>query len=287
MVSDTAYIPTIDIAPFLADPESEAAAVIVEEMRHACTHSGFFSIVGHGVPRELQDRVLAAAKALFGLPLAEKESLRPKKPLSNRGYEVMGQQVLQPGTLPDFREGFYISKHVPASDPRCAANPAFVGENIFPTTLPDDVVKEPCEAYYDIVFDLACKVLRIIAKGMPYGDDVFDEFVSDIPICTMRLLHYPPQRSNDARQLGAGAHTDFGGSFHHLLPKHHSASPLASAARTGLYGRGPWLLPTGPGSTPSGAAPRDPGHFARLHYDTDWTLYVLRTYSVHLVSSRH
>ena len=57
-------------------------------------------------------------------------------------------------------------------------------------------------------------MLRIIARGMPYGDGVFDDFVSGDPICAMRLLHYPPQRSDDARQLGAGAHTDFG----ELLP---------------------------------------------------------------------
>lgn len=52
--------------------------------------------------------------------------------------------------------------------------------------------------------------MEILAKGLPYGDGVFREFVSNDPICIMRLLHYPPQVSRDQRQLGAGAHTDFG-----------------------------------------------------------------------------
>jgi isopenicillin N synthase-like dioxygenase len=71
-------------------------------------------------------------------------------------------------------------------------------------------MKEPTERYYQEVFDLACKILEILAKGLPYGDDVFDDFKSNDPICALRLLHYPPQTSTDARQLGAGAHTDFG-----------------------------------------------------------------------------
>jgi isopenicillin N synthase-like dioxygenase len=45
---------------------------------------------------------------------------------------------------------------------------------------------------------------------LPYGDDVFNDFVANDPICNLRLLHYPPHTSKDPRQRGAGAHTDFG-----------------------------------------------------------------------------
>jgi isopenicillin N synthase-like dioxygenase len=45
---------------------------------------------------------------------------------------------------------------------------------------------------------------------MPYGDDIFKDFVANDPICNLRLLHYPKHESTDKRQLGAGAHTDFG-----------------------------------------------------------------------------
>lgn len=60
------------------------------------------------------------------------------------------------------------------------------------------------------MFELALKVLDAIAAGMPYGPHVFDEFCSNDAVASIRLLHYPPDSSTDERQLGAGAHTDFG-----------------------------------------------------------------------------
>lgn len=84
---------------------------------------------------------------------------------------------------------------------------------MFPASLPDGDFRLPTERYYAAVLDLSMRVLEILAKGLPYGDDIFHEFVSNDPVCIMRLLHYPPQAppsSRDQRQLGAGAHTDFG-----------------------------------------------------------------------------
>lgn len=96
-------IPTINIAPYLDDPTSDAARRVVRDVRNACMSVGFFSLVGHGIPKDVQDGVLAAAKKLFSLPLDEKKTL--KHPLlRNRGYELIGSQALQEGTLPDLKE---------------------------------------------------------------------------------------------------------------------------------------------------------------------------------------
>jgi isopenicillin N synthase-like dioxygenase len=78
-------------------------------------------------------------------------------------------------------------------------------------------MKTPTETYYREVFSIGCKVMEILAKGLPYGHDIFDEFLSNDPVCSVRLLHYPPQTSEDKKQLGAGAHTDFGMSWRHML----------------------------------------------------------------------
>ena len=57
---------------------------------------------------------------------------------------------------------------------------------------------------------LSSVVFEILARGLPYDNNIFTPFVSNDPVCAVRLLHYPPQTSRDERQLGAGAHTDFG-----------------------------------------------------------------------------
>ncbi len=107
-------------------------------------------------------------------------------------------------------QGFFIGLDVPASDEQAKRHPLFLGENIFPPGVPSSLVKEPTEEYYGAVFRLSLKVLEILAKGLPYGDDIFADFISHDLLCSLRLLHYPPQTSADERQLGAGAHTDFG-----------------------------------------------------------------------------
>lgn len=96
-------VPTVDIGPYLRDASSDAAADVVRAIRIACTDSGFFQVVNHGISRELQDSVHQAARALFALPLEEKTKLIHPT-LTNRGYELIGSQVLQADGLPDLKE---------------------------------------------------------------------------------------------------------------------------------------------------------------------------------------
>jgi len=96
-------IPTIDIRPYLRDPSSPEAAEIVRRVRDACMTTGFFSLVGHNISRELRDKLFNAAEKLFALPLDVKKSLKPAV-LKNRGYELIGSQALQEGALPDLKE---------------------------------------------------------------------------------------------------------------------------------------------------------------------------------------
>jgi isopenicillin N synthase-like dioxygenase len=96
-------IPTIDIAPYLRDPASSDAIDIIQQVKSACMTTGFFSLVGHGISKELQRKVFQAAEAFFALPLEEKRRM-VSPPLKNRGYELIGSQALQEGSLPDLKE---------------------------------------------------------------------------------------------------------------------------------------------------------------------------------------
>lgn len=123
-------------------------------------------------------------------------------------------------------KGFYIGKDIPADDPRVQRKVFLMGPNVWPP-LPEEIFKEPVSKYHTLVFDLSLTVLDILAAGLPYGPDVFKDFISNDPVCPARLLHYPPgptpaasqspssapsstSPSTSPTQLGAGAHTDFG-----------------------------------------------------------------------------
>lgn len=87
-----------------------------------------------------------------------------------------------------------------------------MGRNVWPPTslLSHKDFKEPAEAYYKAIYDLTLLVLEMIARTLPYGPNVFDNFVSNNPAAPMRMLHYPPARATEKPQFGSSAHTDFG-----------------------------------------------------------------------------
>ena len=97
----TFHIPTVDISPYIADSTGSAAAAVVDQIRAACSTSGFFQIVGHGVAKELQSQVVDAAKAVFSLPVEEKLKLSG---IPGRGYEAIGTQALEEGKPTDLKE---------------------------------------------------------------------------------------------------------------------------------------------------------------------------------------
>jgi isopenicillin N synthase-like dioxygenase len=102
-----AFIPIVDLAPYLAaDATPEAQDQVVTAICDAARIYGFFSITGHGIPLEAQNTTLECAKRFFDLPTEEKMSVFIENAMgtSNRGYELLGGQTLQPGTLPDMKE---------------------------------------------------------------------------------------------------------------------------------------------------------------------------------------
>lgn len=95
-------------------------------------------------------------------------------------------------------KGIYFGEDVPADDPR--AGRFLQGPNQWPK-LPRDEFHAPIMDYRKRLLDLSNVLLRIIAEGLPYGPNIFDDFVVG-PVGNVRLLHYPPQESKDELQLG-------------------------------------------------------------------------------------
>ena len=200
-------LPTIDISA-LASSDYEVRARVGKALKEACVEHGFFYCTGHGVPQGLVDAVLEETRRLFAQPDSAKAALNKQHSPANRGYEALGGQTLQPGAAADRKEGFYIGEDLPAKHPRVVAGTFNAGTNQWPADLP--AFRPVMMAYFAAVNSVAKTLMQGLALSLDLQENYFDAFTTD-PAATLRLLHYPPARPELPDEMGAGAHTDFGG----------------------------------------------------------------------------
>ena len=101
---ENSFVPSIDISPFLSDPNSPSVSYIVEKVRGACIKTGFFQITGHGLSEGVQKELFQASQKFFALPMDEKLKLDAQKQTSRRGYDVLASQTYHADILPDLKE---------------------------------------------------------------------------------------------------------------------------------------------------------------------------------------
>jgi isopenicillin N synthase-like dioxygenase len=66
------------------------------------------------------------------------------------------------------------------------------------------------QSYFDALVGLGKQVMHAFALSLDLDECYFDRQLTD-PMATLGPLHYPPQRGSvTEKQIGAGAHTDFG-----------------------------------------------------------------------------
>jgi isopenicillin N synthase-like dioxygenase len=203
-------IPIVDFAPFLAGGFEDRRRV-AQEIGRACREIGFFYIANHGVPQDLVDRTFAETKRFFSLPRAEKAKISVTLSKNHRGYFASGEENLDPAKQPtgDFKEGVNIGRDLGPDDPDVRAGTPLHGPNQWPDNLPG--WREHMEAYYGLMQDLGARILAAFALALDMPEDFFADKIMK-PMTTLRLLYYPPQRGRITEdQIGAGAHTDFGG----------------------------------------------------------------------------
>lgn len=197
--STTCDIPSIDI-------RSKDAA---EKISTTCREVGFFYLEGHGLAPEEIDAVFRESRALFALPTEEKTQLSDR--VMSRGYTAMQEETLDPArqTEGDTKEGFYIGRDIPKTDPRYDPS-KLRGPNQWPTKAALPAFRTTMEEYHSKITNLAMRVVRLIAEGLGLGPSHFDEDFQD-SIATLRLLHYAKRESNpEAGVYACGAHSDYG-----------------------------------------------------------------------------
>jgi isopenicillin N synthase-like dioxygenase len=206
-------IPVIDLAgTFQSDAPARHAAA--QSMHRACRESGFFYIANHGMPDDLLTAQFAAARRFFDLPLADKLAILMKQSPTTAGYEPVGGQILDSQDAdaekapPDLKESFYCGRELVPEHPYALKKWRGLGHNQWPN-LPG--FRAQTMAYYEAMCGLGDHLLSLLAQSLDLPPGWFAS-AFQWPGATLRFIKYPPQpRDASFNQIGAGAHTDWGG----------------------------------------------------------------------------
>lgn len=208
------HIPTIDIQRWWGTERDRC--VVAEELDAAAKAFGFFQIVGHRLPRDRIDAMLAASSEFFALPIGVKQQCTPSDPSINRGYAARETEALSYSigrdAPPDLFEAFNIGEDdVDYSDPFYAVQQrgAFA-PNIWPSHPTE--LRPALVDYFQSARQVAVTMTEIFAAALGMPDGWFAQFV-DRSTTTMRTIRYE-HRAGESESLPGqqrmGAHTDYG-----------------------------------------------------------------------------
>lgn len=213
MPSHATTIPVIDLGPALSgDPAARRATG--ETIDRNCREIGFFTVVGHGVPAPVIDRLRRVSHDFFARPMAEKRAAIAPDIRTPRGFKPIGYEGLGYAnaneTPPDLKEYYHFGREAWPDDPY------FTGPEGRRYFIPNIWPAEPAgfdvaaARYYAAMETLAAELLRLSALGLGLDEHFFDDKI-DRHITAMRLNFYPEQRTRpEPGQLRGGAHTDYG-----------------------------------------------------------------------------
>lgn len=205
------FVPVIDLSVGQRGTDRRALASAIGQ---ACENSGFFIVVGHGVPTELVDQMYATTNAFFTLDDAAKDLVANRPGVSGfRRFSGTTAQSIDQQSPPDLCEGF--STHVTGdlSEQRRAELGNYWASwklaNIWPSEPAD--FKDTWHEYTNMMTELSANLTRLfaIALGCDEGffEDKFDRHVSSLTA----NYYYPQVTAPHTGQMRRGPHTDFGG----------------------------------------------------------------------------
>lgn len=205
MVDD--FVPVIDLT---SRDSPGGRTAIAEAIGRACEQSGFFTIVGHGVPAELVDLMHVTTSTFFTRSDAEKELAANRAGVS--GWRRFGAIGADDKLAPGLYEAFAAHVTGELSDEERAELGDYPAPwkiaNIWPT-VPGNF-KQTWQEYTAAMTELSRDVMRLFALALGaderYFDGKFDNHVSLL----LANYYYPQLEPPRAGQLRRGSHTDWG-----------------------------------------------------------------------------
>ncbi|MGV8885317.1 MAG: isopenicillin N synthase family dioxygenase [Microbacteriaceae bacterium] len=177
------------------------------ELLKATHEVGFFYLVGHGVEQQLVDDLLAASRAFFDLPEADKLALENVNSPQFRGYTRVGGELT--ANQVDWREQIDIGpeRETIESGADVANYWRLEGPNLWPAALPE--LRELATRWNDELSAVALQLMRTWAVALGENENVFDDAFSEKPFPLMKIVRYPGESNPEPKQ-GVGEHRDGG-----------------------------------------------------------------------------
>ncbi|CAB3759623.1 isopenicillin N synthase family dioxygenase [Paraburkholderia solisilvae] len=218
---DDTYIPIIDIGA-LRRGDAAGSRRIAAQLERACSDTGFFCVVGHGVPQPVIDAAFQHAKSFFALPVEQKMMLSLEHYSDCfRGYAPVLSE------LADGKRNAYelmeFSVEFAADHPDVRAGKPMHGPNLWPA-LPG--YRAAITQYIEQMIGLGFDLMRGIAISLGLREDFFRLAFNDRPFWQFRTAHYPapdelarmaaalprqgPLAQTEIGDHSCGAHTDYG-----------------------------------------------------------------------------
>jgi isopenicillin N synthase-like dioxygenase len=195
---------------------------VASEIARACSDSGFFYVVGHGVDEDFQHRLETLSREFFAKPLDSKMAIRMELGgRAWRGYFPVGDELTS--GKPDLKEGIYFGAELSDDHPLVKANVPLHGRNLFPADMPE--FRDAVLDYLAAMTSLGHTLMSGIALSLGLDASYFTDRYTADPLVLFRIFNYPAPapdvegRTSDGGTLvpptrepqwGVGEHTDYG-----------------------------------------------------------------------------
>lgn len=190
-------LPIIDLSTAASDPVGFESALL-----DATHRVGFFYLVGHGVPQQQIDEILALARRFFALPAQAKEEISQLESPHFRGYSRLGGELTN--SQVDWREQIDIGPERDVIE-NAQGYWNLQGPNLWPSALPE--LRPAFEKWDAALSGVGLELLRHWAHALTGDATVFDDAFATAPATLIKVVRYP---GTTQTSQGVGAHKDSG-----------------------------------------------------------------------------
>jgi len=193
-------IPVIDLESYFREGDPQALEMAAAKLREACEEVGFFSIVGHAVPKPLMEAAFEQARQFHSLPLAAKTAIqmdRPDWPHGGMGYLPVKNVKLPAREKVNYNEAFLVKRD----------HQLGLRDNQWPDLAELPEFRTTVELYTDALENLGRRMLPVFARALEMPVDFFD-LAFEEPMYRLRMTHYPPMGADNVGDFGINPHVD-------------------------------------------------------------------------------